>query len=61
MYLHLQYQLYTKEEIRIESCTTILKLATKRPMQKSGLDMMEGSKFQMELNEYVFNADLPNI
>ena len=61
MYLHLQYQLYTKEEIGSESTTTTFKLATKRPMQKSGLDMMEGSKFQMELNEYVFNADLPNI
>ena len=44
-----------------KSKITIWKLARKIPVQKSGLDMMAGSLFQIELLEYVFSADLPNI
>jgi hypothetical protein len=37
------------------------KLARKIQVQKSGLDIMAGSMFQMELIECFFMADLPNM
>ena len=45
----------------IESTNTINKLARKIQVQKSGVDVMAGSMFQMELIECFFKADLPNI
>ena len=45
----------------IESTNTINKLARKIQVQKSGVDVMAGSMFQMELIECFFKADLPNM
>jgi hypothetical protein len=59
--LSFTHKLYTKAFIMNESEITIWKLARKIPVQKSGLDMMAGSLFQIELLEYAFNAALPNI
>ena len=44
-----------------ESPNTINIMARKIQVQKSGLDIMAGSMFQMELIECFFQADLPNM